>query len=138
MTGGTAHVEVLNRRSVVGVARNRPSAPHLAGLDKAAAEIPRCSIERAFEVLLREDYLVHDRAAEVGSILCNLVYHSLGHHIAEFLDFTLRYVIGEVMSENGAGVITRRRQAGIHDAGESAVGDRIVRDLAIAVLLPAA
>ena len=138
MTGSTAHEQVLNRCGVIGIARNRPPIPHLAGLDETAAEIPRCSIERAFEVLLREDHLVHDRAAEVWSILRNLVYHALGHHIAEFLDFTLRYVIGEVVSENGAGVITRWSQAGIPDAGESAVADRIVRDLAFAVLLPAA
>ena len=138
MTGSTAHEQVLNWRSVVGVARNRPPIPHLAGLDEPGREIPLCGIKRAFEVLLREDHFVHDRAAEVGSILRNLVYHPLGHHIAEFLDFTLRYIIGEVVSENGAGVITRRRQAGIHDTGESAVADRIVRDLAIAVLLPAA
>ncbi len=138
MTGRTAHIEVLNWCSVIGVARNRPPIPHLAGLDEPGAEIPRCSIKRAFEVLLREDDLVHDCAAEIWSILRNLVYHPLGHHIAEFLDFALRYIIGEVVSENGTGVIARRRQAGIPDAGESAVGDRIVRDLAIAVLLPTA
>jgi len=137
VTSRTAHEQVVNWCSVVGVARNGPPVPHLAGLDQAAREITPGDAIGAFEVLLRKDDLVHDRAAEVWSKLRNLVDCTLGHHMTEFFKFALWYIIGEVVRENGTGVIARRRQAGIHDAGESAVADRIVRDLAIAILLPA-
>src|SRR5216683_2990304 len=131
MRGGAAHIEVADRRAVVGPAGNGAEEEKLFERKFALKNVALREAEFALEIERGENLAGDDGFFDVGCVLGDGVDDGVAEGFALLVPGALRELVGRVLHEAGENVLARRRDAGIGEAGDDDIDVRLARVAAV-------
>ncbi len=121
MCGGTAHIEVVDRRAVVGPPGHGAEEEKLFEGELALKDITLGETEFALEIERGENLAADDNFFDVGSVLGDGVDDGVAEGLALLVPVALRELVGRILHEAGENVLARGRDTGVGEAGDDHV-----------------
>ena len=117
MSGGTAHIEVVDWGAVIGPAGDGAEEEKLLEGEFTLEDIALRQAEFALEIERGEDLAADDDFFDVGGVLGDGVDYRVAEGFFVIVPGALREFVWSVLHEAGEDVLARRRDAGVGEAG---------------------